>query len=154
MSYISLDDNPVLRGMRVPAAESRQWDGLLREMSRYTEQHPDTCILTYGKDALYAALAPNLRNASPFYIYWSNAPVPEGTFESRLRFIETHKPLLFFEGEQLFYDGPRLMKVDDEGKPASYFVKRQEILARNKYRKLLEFKSEKSIYSLYAPESY
>jgi hypothetical protein len=95
---VTIRNNPVLSGMKLSADANTRWTPLLAALDRYLAEHPQTAILAYGDQTIFAALAPDLRNPSKFWLYdrFYPVPQPEEVLARRREFIREHRPLAVF----------------------------------------------------------
>jgi hypothetical protein len=97
----------------------------------------------YGGDCVFAALSPDLRNATPFFLYWSNREPPPGFFEARDRFIAENRPLLVFEGDKMLdIGGGRKVKLGDPADPKNPAVQMERIIKKFGYKPVMTFPGE------------
>lgn len=91
---VELGRPSVLKGMKVLPTEAKSWNALAETLASYSLTRSNFPIILYGPDALYATMAPDLKNATPFYVRWEGLPHIDDS-EQLQTFIEREQPLIF-----------------------------------------------------------
>jgi hypothetical protein len=92
---ISVVGVPVLDGMLVDHEVATTYLENMQLVSRYLEAHPQAPVLNMCSDGLFASLSENRSSPDPYFVFWP-ATAPAQNQESRARFIEEERPILWW----------------------------------------------------------
>jgi hypothetical protein len=91
---VTLDEPPVLAGMRVDALRAMQWTRIADALRQYSEARPQWTMLLEGMNVVMLGLAPDRTNVDPYFMRYRGIPYDA---ELRAAYIIRERPLVFRE---------------------------------------------------------
>lgn len=98
-SYVALSQPSILKGMRVPKEEKKEYENAADKIKAYEKKHPRAFITTTGEDALYSMFDGKSVNCFPLTVNWNwqkyNTLRGKKYSQSMVDCIRLYKPLVF-----------------------------------------------------------